>query len=116
VSRLVSPCASSLIVSEYPTTPSRVQLSLWPGGSDDYAAGTIEWAGGSIDWANEEYLQAGYYWFTLQSVNIQCAAVPTNATESGDAITGWVYTGNSSDGTPVGLQPARKLSAKRHRM
>ena len=85
-----------LIGSEYPTTPSRVQLSLWPGGSEDYAEGTIEWAGGEIDWDSDDYREAGYYWFTVQSVKVQCAIQQDDASD----VTGWVYTGEVSNGTP----------------
>lgn len=31
---------------DYPQTPARVQLSLWPAGLPSNGEGTIEWAGG----------------------------------------------------------------------
>jgi len=76
-------------------------LSLWPGGSEDYAEGTVEWAGGSIDWGNEDYIEEGYYWYTVQSVSIQCEAVSEAVSEVQDMPTGWIYNGNTSEGTPV---------------
>src|SRR5271167_1945279 len=46
----------------YPQTPARVQLSIWPGGASGQAQGTIDWAGGPIDWSNSDIQQAGYYY------------------------------------------------------
>lgn len=37
-------------IYNYPSTPSRIQLSIWPGGIPSAPAGTIAWAGGLIDW------------------------------------------------------------------
>jgi beta-glucanase (GH16 family) len=57
---------------EYPQTPSRVQISLWPGGLPDSPKGTIDWAGGVIDWNHEDVKTAGYYYVTVESVDIKC--------------------------------------------
>ncbi|KAK5994409.1 putative glycosidase crf2 [Cladobotryum mycophilum] len=57
---------------EYPQTPARVQLSIWPGGAPSNAKGTIDWAGGVIDWDSDDIKKAGYYYATFQSVDIQC--------------------------------------------
>lgn len=46
---------------EYPTTPARVQLSLWPAGINTSAQGTVEWAGGMIDWNDPDYVAAGQF-------------------------------------------------------
>jgi beta-glucanase (GH16 family) len=46
---------------EYPSTPSRVQMSIWPAGISSSAQGTIDWAGGMIDWQSDEIKQNGYY-------------------------------------------------------
>lgn len=81
----------------YPTTPSRVQVSIWPGGIPANAPGTIEWAGGLIQWNEPEYRQAGYYWNTLKSVSVQCAA----ETQAQRGTTGWVYMGNDTHAIPV---------------
>lgn len=82
---------------KYPTTPSRVQVSIWPGGIPSAAEGTIEWAGGLIQWNEPEYLENGYYWNTLQSVSVQCWE-ERNQTSG---TTGWVYAGNNSENVPV---------------
>lgn len=46
-------------VVQYPTTPSRIQLSLWPAGTNASAAGTVQWAGGMINWQDPDYIAAG---------------------------------------------------------
>ena len=33
--------------SQFPNTPSRIQLSLWPAGIDSMPEGTVQWAGGA---------------------------------------------------------------------
>ena len=57
---------------DFPQTPSRVQLSLWPGGADSNAAGTVAWAGGKIDWDSQDVQDHGYYWVTLGEVSVEC--------------------------------------------
>ncbi|KAH9230379.1 glycoside hydrolase family 16 protein [Colletotrichum gloeosporioides 23] len=57
---------------DYPQTPARVQLSIWPGGADTNAKGTIEWAGGAIDWNGEDIKNAGYYYAQVKDVEINC--------------------------------------------
>lgn len=57
----------------YPQTPSRVQISLWPGGLETNAKGTVDWAGGVIDWNNHEDIQTnGYYYAQFESVEVEC--------------------------------------------
>lgn len=57
---------------EFPQTPSRVQLSLWPGGLESNAQGTIDWAGGEIDWNHDDIQNAGYFYAAVESVEIEC--------------------------------------------
>lgn len=57
---------------DYPQTPARVQLSIWPGGSDQNAQGTIDWAGGPIDWNSADIKKDGYYYATVGEVTIEC--------------------------------------------
>ncbi|KAL1858127.1 hypothetical protein VTK73DRAFT_7931 [Phialemonium thermophilum] len=57
---------------DYPQTPARVQLSIWPGGADTNAPGTIEWAGGKIDWNSEDIKNYGYDFATFGQVEIEC--------------------------------------------
>ncbi|KAK9235665.1 concanavalin A-like lectin/glucanase domain-containing protein [Lipomyces kononenkoae] len=68
---------------DYPQTPSRVQLSIWPGGLASNAPGTIAWAGGLIDWDSADIQQYGYDYAIVQSVNVECYAPPSFATQSG---------------------------------
>ncbi|KAJ9150881.1 Glycoside hydrolase family 16 protein [Pleurostoma richardsiae] len=57
---------------DYPQTPARVQLSIWPGGADTNAKGTIDWAGGPIDWDSEDIKNYGYDYATFGEVTIEC--------------------------------------------
>ncbi|QSS61834.1 cell wall glucanase [Histoplasma capsulatum] len=43
----------------YPQSPSRLQLSLWPGGKEGAPEGTIQWAGGLVDWDHEDIKKHG---------------------------------------------------------
>ncbi|GFZ47536.1 glycosylase, partial [Saitozyma sp. JCM 24511] len=81
---------------QYPTTPSQIQISIWPAGLNTSAQGTINWAGGLIDWQDSDYLSNGFFWNTLQSVTVTCAD-ETNVTSG---TTGWVYTGIGAGNVP----------------
>ncbi|KAK9388373.1 concanavalin A-like lectin/glucanase domain-containing protein [Lipomyces mesembrius] len=67
----------------FPQTPSRVQLSLWPGGLASNAPGTIAWAGGEINWDSADIQQYGYDYAIVKSVNVQCYSPPSFANQSG---------------------------------
>ncbi|KAK4463863.1 concanavalin A-like lectin/glucanase domain-containing protein [Cladorrhinum samala] len=56
----------------FPQTPSRVQISLWPGGLETNAKGTIDWAGGKIDWNSDEIKKNGYYYATFGEIKVEC--------------------------------------------
>jgi hypothetical protein len=62
---------------DYPQTPARVQLSIWPGGADTNAAGTISWAGGPIDWNGDDIKTNGYYYATFGEIEIKCFNAPS---------------------------------------
>lgn len=57
---------------DFPQTPARVQLSLWPGGLETNPKGTVDWAGGVIDWDHKDIKEVGYFWATIESVSIEC--------------------------------------------
>lgn len=57
---------------EFPQTPARVQLSVWPGGQASNAKGTIDWAGGLIDWNHPDIKNNGYFYATVEEVTIEC--------------------------------------------
>ncbi|KAL1887826.1 putative glycosidase CRH2 [Ceratocystis pirilliformis] len=62
---------------DFPQTPARVQLSLWPGGLATNGKGTIDWAGGEIDWNGEDIQKHGYYYATFSEVTVECYDAPT---------------------------------------
>lgn len=74
---------STTKVYDYPQTPSRVQLSLWPGGLASNDEGTIKWAGGEIDWNSQDIQDNGYYYVTFKDVSVQCYDPPSDATKKG---------------------------------
>lgn len=80
---------------QYPQTPARVQLSLWPAGLASNGQGTIDWAGGLVDWNSQDIQSAGYYYAAFESVTVSCY----NATSSLGTNTGVSYTYNGYTGT-----------------
>ncbi|KAF2748251.1 glycoside hydrolase family 16 protein [Sporormia fimetaria CBS 119925] len=88
---------------DYPQTPSRVMLSLWPAGLPSNEKGTIEWAGGEIDW-NSPYMQNGYYYAMVQSVSVECYKPPSGAKGNGDKS--YIYTDRS--GTEGSVERSNK--------
>jgi len=73
---------------DYPQTPSRIMLSLWPAGLPTNEKGTINWSGGLIDW-NSQYMQNGYYYAMFEDVTVECYKPPTGGATGGKA---YVYT------------------------
>lgn len=73
----------------FPQTPSRVQLSLWPGGLPTNGEGTIDWAGGLVTW-DSPYMTNGYYYAAFDSVSVECYDPPTGAKGSGNKA--YIYT------------------------
>jgi beta-glucanase (GH16 family) len=86
---------------EFPQSPSRVQLSLWPGGLASNAKGTIEWAGGEIDWQHEDIKNHGYYYATVDEVTIECYDPPANARIEGDVS--YIFSDESATNDTVVL-------------
>jgi len=80
---------------QFPQTPARVQLSLWPAGLASNGEGTVEWAGGLVDWNSPDIQTNGYYYATFESVTISCY----NATSAPGTNTGVSYTYNGYTGT-----------------
>ncbi|KDN51421.1 glycoside hydrolase family 16 protein [Tilletiaria anomala UBC 951] len=86
----------------FPQTPSRLQLSIWAGGSSQNDKGTIAWSGGAIDWGTQEYQQNGYYSHEIKNFYMGCAPQNTGniaTTGSGQGVTSYVYTGQNITGT-----------------
>lgn len=58
-------------IFEYPQTPMRLQISLWPGGAGNALPGTISWAGGLVDWENSpDIKEKGQLYATVESISI----------------------------------------------
>ncbi|KAI5306391.1 putative glycosidase crf2 [Ascosphaera pollenicola] len=64
---------------EFPQTPSRLQLSLWPAGLPSSAEGTVEWAGGLVDWESEDVKKNGYYYSLIDKITVECYDPPKSA-------------------------------------
>ena len=89
---------------DYPQTPARVQLSLWPAGLASNGKGTVDWSGGLIDWQSQDIQNNKYYYAAVKDVDIKCYDAPSGAKKSGDGS--YIYTNN------VGDQSAIELSGK----
>ncbi|EJF59764.1 hypothetical protein DICSQDRAFT_148289 [Dichomitus squalens LYAD-421 SS1] len=84
-------------VSRYPSTPSRIELSIWPAGINTSAQGTIEWAGGLIDWSDPDYQSAGHFYAFVESVSVVCADAKSNPANAQS----YVYGKNASAFSPA---------------
>lgn len=76
----------------FPQTPARVQISIWPGGASSNAPGTIAWAGGAIDWDSPDIQNYGYDFATFGQIEVECY----NATSAPGTNTGVSYTYDST--------------------
>ncbi|PWN18576.1 concanavalin A-like lectin/glucanase, partial [Microstroma glucosiphilum] len=81
----------------YPSTPTRLQLSVWAGGNSTNAQGVIDWSGGPISYTNSQYTTNGYYGMEISSVSIKCAdtsiANVSTIGKGSNGPTSWTYTG-----------------------
>lgn len=81
---------------DFPQSPARVQLSIWPAGASSNAQGTIDWAGGAIDWDSEAIQNDGYYYAVVKDVTIECYQTDTPpGTNSGTSYTYDDYRGTN---------------------
>ncbi|KAJ3567892.1 hypothetical protein NPX13_g6609 [Xylaria arbuscula] len=83
---------------DFPQTPARVQLSIWPGGAASNGEGTIDWAGGPIDWDSDAIKQDKYYYASVGEVSIECYKTDSApGTNSGKSYTydNWLGTNNT---------------------
>jgi len=83
-------------IAHYPSTPSAIELSIWPAGINTSAPGTVQWAGGMINWDDPDYKAAGHFYTLIKKVSIQCA----DPQSPGPNVTSYVYGTNSSKDTP----------------
>lgn len=80
---------------DFPQTPARVQLSLWPAGLASNGEGTVAWAGGLVNWNSADIQNNGYYYATFESVTVSCY----NASSPPGTNTGVSYYYNGYAGT-----------------
>jgi len=80
----------------YPQTPSRVELSIWPGGASSEAPGTIAWAGGPINWDSPDIKSAGYYYMQIQSCSFECYNPPDGARKEGNGSVSYIYDSSTT--------------------
>ena len=85
---------------QYPQTPARVQLSLWPAGDPKNGPGTVAWAGGAIDW-NSPYMTNGYYSAYVDDVSVQCYDPPPGANSTGHGS--YVYNDDKGLNTSIAI-------------
>jgi len=84
----------------YPQTPARIMLSLWPAGLPSNEPGTIAWAGGEIDW-NSPYMTNGYYAARFQEVTVDCYDPPSEAQIKGKKT--YKYTDEAGTNNTVAI-------------
>jgi hypothetical protein len=85
---------------DYPQTPARIMLSLWPAGLPTNAKGTVDWAGGEIDW-NSPYMTNGYYAARFQEVTVDCYDPPEQAQIKGKKT--YKYTDEAGTNNTVAI-------------
>jgi hypothetical protein len=86
---------------KYPQTPSRVQLSLWPGGLPSNGKGTIEWAGGLVDW-DSSYMTNGYYYAEVKDLSVECYKPPHGDDSGNNKAYYYTSTAGTEDTVAIG--------------
>ncbi|RKP31197.1 hypothetical protein METBISCDRAFT_30385 [Metschnikowia bicuspidata] len=76
---------------KYPNTPSRVQFSLWPAGSELNALGTQQWAGGKIDWDSPDIKEHGYYYAYVKNVSVETYDLPSFISRNESKFNAFLY-------------------------
>ncbi|KAE8146649.1 concanavalin A-like lectin/glucanase domain-containing protein [Aspergillus avenaceus] len=93
----------------YPQTPSRVKVSLWPVGIASQLQGNIEWGGGLVDWSDLPFTMS------IQRIRVQDFHSGKEYTYSGtsgsyDSIN--VVSGNSTAQKEINKAPEKSMSEK----
>lgn len=89
---------------DYPQTPARVQLSLWPAGLPTNGQGTINWGGGLVDWTSE-YVANGYYYAAFSEVRMECYEPPSGANIQGTVSYTYDNVAGTNDSVVIGNDP-----------
>jgi len=88
---------------QYPTTPARIQLSLWAGGVQGNPQGVIDWAGGIIQYNEPDYVAFGnQYQAVVSKVTLQCSTSAPGLTITPNTVS-YVYGANDTTGVPTVL-------------
>ncbi|KAK9470011.1 concanavalin A-like lectin/glucanase domain-containing protein [Dipodascopsis tothii] len=85
----------------FPQTPSRVELSIWPGGLSTNSEGTIQWAGGEVDWNSVDIEKYGYDYAIVRSVSIECYDPPSGANITGSKSYRYVNRDATADSVSI---------------
>lgn len=89
---------------DYPQTPARVQMSLWPAGLPTNGQGTINWGGGLVEWSSE-YMANGYYYAAFSEVKMQCYEPPSGANVQGKTSYTYDNAAATNDSVVIGNKP-----------
>lgn len=87
---------------DYPQTPSRVQLSLWPGGLPSNGEGTIEWAGGLVNWDDSSSMSNGYYYAMVKDLSVTCYDPPHGDDSGNNKAYYYTSTAGTEDSVSIG--------------
>lgn len=91
---------------QYPQTPSKVDISIWPGGNSTNAPGTIAWSGGEINWDASDISDPGYYYAIVNEINITCYDPPSSTKKNGTSA--YIYTSSDEFLKKMLLSPMMK--------
>jgi hypothetical protein len=89
---------------DYPQTPARVQLSLWPAGLPTNGQGTISWGGGLVDWSSQ-YMSNNYYFSAFSEVKMECYKPPSGANVQGTISYTYDDVAGTNDTVVIGNKP-----------
>jgi len=85
-------------VFQYPTTPARIQLSIWPAGIPSMPQGTVQWAGGMINWQDPDYVaNNNQFVATVSQVTVKC----TDSLQITPNTISYVWGANDTSGVPT---------------
>lgn len=90
-------------IYHYPSSPMRLQLSIWGAGDGSFQQGTVDWSGGLIDWSKAEN---GRFVNMIKSVSISC----NDPEDVNDGRSNYVFSDkqwNSQNGQPKVLATSR---------
>lgn len=90
-------------VYHYPSSPMRLQMSIWGAGDGTFQQGTVDWSGGLIDW---NHAPNGRFVNMVKSVTISC----NDPQDVNDGKPNYVFSAkqrNAQNGQPRVLSTSR---------